>query len=228
MTEQRLGSAFVCWCGRYLNDGRAGERGVVGHGGVGVGQDDVALAHDTLGHGEAEDAVGDGDGHDGAAGHGNEGAVQGGGDGRGSGQGDGLARGDSAGGGEGKGGEGHDGQGRVGGRAGGDEGCGEGVDLVEVEWVVECGWEGRLGERGADVGAVARLDGQDRGGGRQVGLVHDGGGGAEVGGNTDTLEDGGQGDEGLGVRGRERVGALSHWGDIGGWKGICQSFPFGK
>jgi hypothetical protein len=41
---------------------------------------------------------------------------------------------------------------------------------------------------------------------RQVGLVNDGSGSSEVGGDTNVLEDGGQGGEGLGVGVRELVG----------------------
>ena len=50
-------------------------------------------------------------------------------------------------------------EGGVAGGETGDELCGEGEDLVEVEGGVEGLWEGDLFEDGADVGAVAGLDG---------------------------------------------------------------------
>jgi hypothetical protein len=57
---------------------------------------------------------------------------------------------------------------------------------------------------------VAGLDGQDGAGGRQVRLGHDVGGGAQVGGNTDTLEDRGRGQEAVDVRVAKVVCALGN------------------
>lgn len=60
---------------------------------------------------------------------------------------------------ESEGWEGLEWEGGVAGCEAGDELCGEGEDLVEVEGGVEGFWEGDLFEDGADVGAVAGLDG---------------------------------------------------------------------
>jgi hypothetical protein len=106
-------------------------------------------------------------------------------------------------------------QGGVGGWAGDDEWRGEGVDLVRgergVEWLREWG----LLERGAEVGAVAGLDGEDGGGGCEVGFAHYVGGLAGVGGDADALEDGGGGDEGGNVGDAKGVCALLGGGDAG-------------
>lgn len=120
--------------------------------------------------------------------------------------------------GHGHGGERLDGEGRVGGRARGDEGRGERVDLVEGQGGVKGLGEGLLGEVGADVGRVARLDGQDGARGGEVRLGHDVGGGAEVGGDADALEDGGGGEEALDVGVAKVVGAGGGGGDAGGWR----------
>jgi len=48
-------------------------------------------------------------------------------------------------------------------------------------------------EEGADVAGVPGLNGEDGTSDSEVGLVEDGGGGAEVGGHADAFEDGGEG-----------------------------------
>lgn len=72
---------------------------------------------------------------------------------------------------------------------------------------------------------MSRLGGQDGTGDGQVGLVHDGGSSSEVSGDTDVLEDSGQGGERLGVGVRELVGTRlnsgaaqgsGEEGDVGG------------
>lgn len=62
---------------------------------------------------------------------------------------------------------------------------------------------------------MAGLDCEDRSGRGEVGLVHNIGGGAEVGGDTDTLEDGGGGEKGRDVRVAEVVLALLDGGGTG-------------
>jgi hypothetical protein len=132
-------------------------------------------------------------------------------------EGDSAARLDGASGAQSEGWESTDGESRVGGGAADDESSGQGVDLVEVKGVIERLGEGGLAESRSDVGVVAGLDGEDRASISKVGWVGDGGSGAEVGSDTDTLEDGGEADEGLGVGGGEVVGAL---GSGGGAKGL--------
>jgi hypothetical protein len=85
----------------------------------------------------------------------------------------------------------------VGSRARLDEGRCQGVDLVEVEGDVEGLGEGRGVEGATEEGIVAGLDGEDAAGSGNVGRVGDEGGGAEVGAHTDTLNDGGGGQEGV-------------------------------
>lgn len=97
---------------------------------------------------------------------------------------------------------------------------GDGVGLGWGQWDVEGRWEGgalggwdllgRVGEEGtrvADVGGVARLNGQDAAGLGKVFLGGDEGGGAEVGGDAHGLDGGGELEEGLWVGGGEIVGA---------------------
>ena len=48
-------------------------------------------------------------------------------------------------------------------------------------------------KEGADVAGVPGLNREDGAGDSEVGLVQDGGGGAEVGGHADAFEDGGEG-----------------------------------
>jgi hypothetical protein len=55
------------------------------------------------------------------------------------------------------------------------------------------------------------LDGEDAASGSQVILAHDAGGGAEVGADTDTLEDGGCDDEAVDIGDTECICALSNW-----------------
>ena len=87
-----------------------------------------------------------------------------------------------------------EGQRGVAGRTADDEGRGEAVDLVEVERGVEGAGERNFGRRqlGAHVGGVAGLDGEDRACRREVVGRGDGGGGAEVRGDADAFEDGGE------------------------------------
>lgn len=139
-----------------------------------------------------------------------------------------MARFDGSGGAESEGREGLEGQlglSGVRGRARDDEASGKGVDLVESQGGVEWRWEWGLLVGGADVGAVAGLDGQDGAGGCEVVLVGDAGSSSEVGADSDTLEDTGKCDERLGVGGGEGVGALgdgcvlesaAEEGDVGG------------
>ena len=104
-------------------------------------------------------------------------------------------------------GESLDGQSGVAARARLDEGRSKGVDLVEVEGDVVGRGEGAHALGVADEGVVARLDGQDGAGGGQVLWVGDLGCGAEVGGDTDALEDGSGGDKVLGRGDAEGVRA---------------------
>ena len=103
----------------------------------------------------------------------------------------------------------------VGGRAALDELGGEGVDLVEVEWDVEWCWEWRLSWALVltEVSGVARLHGEDGASGGEVVLVHDELGGTEVGADTDTLEDVGDGKEGCCILEAEVVCACLNWCD---------------
>ena len=134
-------------------------------------------------------------------------------------EGEGHARGGGDALGRGQGGEGHDGEGDVGARAGLDEGRGEGEDGVETEG-------GAVGVRGGDLFEVEALDGGveglgDEDGARdaEVGGAVDEGGGAEVGGYADALEDRGEGDEGFGVGVGEGVGAGRDGLGAGGHEG---------
>lgn len=82
-------------------------------------------------------------------------------------------------------------------------------DSVEVQGRVKGLGEGRiLANLGANVGGVTALDGQDGTGGSEVGFGGNGTCGTEVGGHADAFEDGGEGEEGFGVCGREGVGCL--------------------
>lgn len=58
---------------------------------------------------------------------------------------------------------------------------------------------------------MAGLDGQDGAGRGEVVLAHDIGRSTEIGADTNTLEDGGGGEEHLGVGDTEVVDALSDW-----------------
>lgn len=107
----------------------------------------------------------------------------------------------------GQGREGLEGELGVGSKAS-DELSSQGEDLVEVLRGIEGGREGLLTEGGADVRGVAGLDGQDGAGSSQVVLVGDGGSGAEVGGNTNTLEDTGETNERVDVSHGEGKGGL--------------------
>lgn len=75
---------------------------------------------------------------------------------------------------ESEGWEGLEWEGGVAGGEAGDELGGEGEDLVEVEGGVEGFWEGNLFEDGADVGAVAGLDGQNGAGGSEIPFINNG------------------------------------------------------
>ena len=102
----------------------------------------------------------------------------------------------------------------------GDEGAGERVDFVEEERRVKGVGEGRLAELGADVAGVASLDGENRAGGGQVVLVHDGGCGSQIGGDTNALENAGQSDEGVDIGDTERVLELDGGRDLSGGEGL--------
>lgn len=110
-------------------------------------------------------------------------------------EGDDGASNDGASGAESEGWEGFDWELGVGGWAADDEWSSQGVDLVEGEGDIEWLGEWELLERSTDVGAVASLNGQDGTSCGEVVLVHDAGGSTEVGGNSDTLQDGGEGNE---------------------------------
>jgi len=133
-------------------------------------------------------------------------------------QGDGVTALDGALGAELEDGEGLDGQLDVGRGARHDELGRERVDLVDGERGVEGRREWRLAERRAHVRGVTRFDRQHGAGVGQVRLRHDVGGGAEVGADADTLEDGGEHHEGLRVRDAEVVGAFVDGLGAGGWK----------
>ena len=116
------------------------------------------------------------------------------------------------------------GQGGVGAGAGFDECGGEGVDGVEAEG-------GAVGVRGGDFAQVEALDGgvegfgdEDGAGDAEVGFAGYEAGAAEVGGCADAFEDGGEGDEGFGVRVGEGVGAGCDWGVAGGGEGGGEQF----
>lgn len=90
-----------------------------------------------------------------------------------------------------------------------DELGSEREDLVEVERGVEGCSEGLVTVPGTDVRGMAGLNGQDGASSAQVGLVGDGRGSAEVSGNTNTLEDGRETDEGVEISDGEGEGRLS-------------------
>lgn len=98
----------------------------------------------------------------------------------------------------------------------GDELSRERVDLVEVEWDVESGWKWRLGWTLvlADVCRVASLDGEDGASSCEVVLVHDVLGSTEVGTDTNTLKNIGNGKEAGGILEAEVVCAWLGWGDL--------------
>lgn len=210
-----------------LDNGRAGSGGVVADGVVAAGQDEVGLASEAGGDSGAETGAGGGQLSVGGAGDGDPGGVElatGRGDKSvaGGGQLNGLAALDGAGGGESNGGECLDGQRGVAGRAADDEGSGQRVDLVEGERGVKGLGEGRLLLGGADVRVVARLDRQDRASGGEVVLVDNGRSSAEVGADTNTLEDGRDGDERGRVSRGEGVCALGGGGGTGSGQGAGQ------
>lgn len=122
--------------------------------------------------------------------------------------------------GAGKDGESLDGQSRVLLGARGDELGSQGVDLVDGERGVKRLSEGSLLQVGTDVRGVTGLNGQDGSSGSEVGLAHDVGSSAEVGGNTNTLEDGGGSQEALGVSDTKGVLASSDGGGTGGLEAL--------
>jgi hypothetical protein len=173
----------------YLNDSGTSNNVVISGHLVALGEDDVALSSNALRDGDSElaithrfkgcpDGSGNGDegGHDVGRAHVEAGASHEVDLGAGH-HGAHVAHGQS--------GEGLHGEGAVGAGAGNDEGGGHGVDLVEVKGVVEGLGVGLLAEGSAQVGAVAGFHGQDAAGGCEVGIVHDGGSGSEVGADTD-------------------------------------------
>jgi hypothetical protein len=213
-----------------LDETGASNDGVVGSSGVARGEHDVCLASKVLGDNDLEATINRLGVDERGAGDGNEGSVDlaldlvalgGEGDG-------GAALDHLVGAGGSEHGERLDGQREVVLGARGDEGGGESVDLVVVERGVEGLGEGRLLDGAADEGAVACLDGQDRAGGRQVGLRHDVGGGAEVGGNTNALEDRGGGQEARDAGHAEVVGALLDGDGAGGGQGRGQERDVGS
>lgn len=207
-----------------LDDGRAGSGGVVADRVVAASQDEVGLASEAGGDGGAEAGLGGSQLSEGGAGDGDPGSVElatGRGDESvaGGGELNGLAALDGAGGGEGNGRESLDGQSRVALGAADDEGSSQRVDLVKGQGGVKGLGEGRLLLGSADVGVVARLDRQDGAGGGEVVLVGNGRGSTEVGADTDTLEDGRDGDERGRVGRGEGVRALGGGGGTGSGQG---------
>lgn len=203
------------WVGD-LNDGWSSGNGVVSDDVLAASEHNVGLAIDTLWHDDRETTVNWGSINEDGAGEGDECSVEWAGavhslEGVALGQeSDGAAALDGASGAEGEAGEGLDGKSRVGGRAADDEWGGKGVDFVEVEGSVEGRWERCLVDDGADVGAVTGLNSENGAGGSEVVGAHDRGGGSDVGGNTDTFEHGGKGNELLRGGDSEVVGALSN------------------
>jgi len=174
-----------------------GHRGDVG----GVGEDDVGEALDLLGKGEL--AVGEGNkgGTETVVNGGRDGAGHGGGrlgvGQRDLGAGSGLADGETRG--EEEGGGGLDGE-RWASGARGDELGGKGIDHVEAKGGVVGSSPVSLGEDGAGPEAlVAGLGGEDSTGDGGVEGLSDILVGADVGRDTDVLEEGREGDEGLDV-----------------------------
>lgn len=105
-------------------------------------------------------------------------------------------------------GEGREGQSRVGARAGGNELRGNRVHLVEVEGsVLGAGPRRVLVDGRVEPALVARLSGEDRTGHSHVGGLGDARGGAEVGRDTDVLDDGREADKRLDVGDAKVVGA---------------------
>lgn len=166
--------------------------------------DDSAVSTSNLG-GNTADRTSDGNeaGVDGGTGASNELVAA-------SEESDGGSRLKGTGGAEGKSWEGLDWKSSVGGWAADDEWSCEGVDLIEVEWVIEWLWEWGLGERGADVGAVAGLNSQDGSCCGEVVLVGDAGSSSEVSAYSDAFQDRCEGDEASWSGDTEVVGALSN------------------
>lgn len=104
----------------------------------------------------------------------------------------------------------------VGRRAGDDEWAGETVHLVKVEGSVKGGRERGRSDRVSEETRVTGLDREDRAGRSEVGRVRDVLGGAEVGRHADSLERGGEGDEGGHVGVGELVRTLGDRGHVGG------------
>lgn len=105
-----------------------------------------------------------------------------------------------------------------------DERSGQGDDLVEVQWDVVWGRERRqlwLLLR-TDVGRVTSLGGEDRPSSGQVGGISNVLSGTEVGRNTNTLKDAGEGEESLDVVEAEVVGVCNNRLDTGSGKGTSQ------
>lgn len=195
----------------YLKDSRTSNDGVISSGGVVPGEDDIALSRNAVGnsHGELPTTVrhegrkdGTRDGDKGRknfrgihrcvktrAGHQldlravHDGTVRGCDERR-----EGLHR-----------------EHAIARWARGNEGCSQGKDLIEVEGIIKRLRRRCFAKVGAQVCAVAGLDGQDAAGGCEVGAVHDGGGSTEIGAHTDTFQDAGKGHEALHVGGWERV-----------------------
>ena len=135
----------------------------------------------------------------------------------------------SGGGGDGEARERGDAKGRVAGWAGYEKGPGEGVDLVEVQGCIVWGWEGGLVDAGAQVGRVAGFDGEDGACGSEIVLGRNVCCCAEVGGDTDAFEDGGEGHEGGWIGVGEVIDAF-RWsdgtggGEAGGQEGDVVGF----
>jgi hypothetical protein len=206
----------------YLNNGWASGDGVIRSGILAASENNVRLTRKALGHDDRETTGNWGSGDESWSSYGDECSIHGGLTGLGL---ESVARGEESDGATNLNragarckrelGESLEWESGVGGWAGDDEWRGEGVDLVRgergVEWLREWG----LLERGAEVGAVAGLDGEDGGGGCEVGFAHYVGGLAGVGGDADALEDGGGGDEGGNVGDAKGVCALLGGGDAG-------------
>lgn len=120
--------------------------------------------------------------------------------------------GDGAVGADGEGGEGLDWEGWVALGARSDESCSNGVDLAEVEWgVLWAGPSRVLGDGRAEPSLVSGLGGEDRSGNGHVGGLGDRGGGTEVGGDTDVLDEGSGSEEAVDIGHAVKV--------VGAWLG---------
>lgn len=112
---------------------------------------------------------------------------------------------------------------------GGDERSSKSDNLVEVKRDVERSWERRQLWLlvGAEVGRVASLNSEDRPSSGQVGGISDELSSTEVGADTDTLKDVGDGEESLDVLEAESVGVWHNGLDTGGGKSTGEELNVG-